>query len=284
MRDKTGISYELLVQSIFQEIHDQEDIRTIKVEHDVDIKGLTTTHQIDVLWRFAKGGITYLTLVQAKDWDSMIKQEQVLAFHAVLYDIPGHPRGVMVTRSGFQSGARTVAEAHDIGLYLLRPRLPHYTTTTLGYVKVTIDLRDRVLRATVFNPEVRTRFILADSSISTRSPIPKTYNPHNVQLLAGGGNVIGSIGGVIKNFIAEMRTTDSLSGRFSRDFPVPTYLKAPSGSKRLHRLVSLTAEIEIVPQPQQPVPWKSSGVVDFILENLQSGEQRTYRRTRGAGT
>jgi hypothetical protein len=57
MRDKTGISYELLVQSIFQEIHDQEDIRTIKVEHDVDIKGLTTTHQIDVLWRFAKGGI-----------------------------------------------------------------------------------------------------------------------------------------------------------------------------------------------------------------------------------
>ena len=257
MRDKTGISYELLVQSIFQEIHDQEDIRTIKVEHDVDIKGLTTTHQIDVLWRFAKGGITYLTLVQAKDWDSMIKQEQVLAFHAVLNDIPGQPRGVMVTRSGFQSGARTVAEAHGIGLYLLRPILPHYTTTTLGYVKVTIDLRDRVLPATVFNPEVRTRFILADSSISTRSPIPKTYNPHNVQLLAGGGNVIGSIGGVIKNFIAEMRTTDSLSGTFSRDFPVPTYLKAPSGSKRLHRLVSFTAEIEIVPQPQQTVPWKS---------------------------
>jgi len=101
----TGLPYELVVQSIFQEILDQDGACTIRVEHDVELQGRTTTHQIDVLWRFEIGGIRYLTLVQAKDWDSKIKKEHVLAFRGVLDDIPGQPRGVLITRTGFQSGS-----------------------------------------------------------------------------------------------------------------------------------------------------------------------------------
>ena len=280
----TGLPYELVVQSIFQEILDQDGACTIRVEHDVELQGRTTTHQIDVLWRFEIGGIRYLTLVQAKDWDSRIKKEHVLAFRGVLDDIPGQPRGVLITRNGFQSGARALAEAHGIGLYLLRRVLPKYTTTTLGYVEVKLDLPERVLRATVFDPEVRTRFIFADPAMSARSPVSKRYDPHNVQLLGDDGTVLGSVQHVIKGFVDEMRTTGSLSGRFDRDFPLPTYLKPSHSSKRVHRLDRITAEIEIVPQPQPPVPLASSGLVDFILEDLRSGKRQTYRRAHNIGT
>jgi len=143
-------------------------------------------------------------------------------------------------------------------------------------------LPELVLRATVFDPEVRTRFIFADPAPLTRSPVPKAYKPRNVQLLGDDGSVLGSIHDVIKGFVAEMRTTGSLSGRFDRNFPVPTYLKPSRSSKRVHRLVSITAEIEIAPQP--PVPLPSSGLVDFILENLRSGERHTYRRAHNTGT
>ena len=60
MRANTGLPYELVVQSIFQEILDQDGACTIRVEHDVELQGRTTTHQIDVLWRFEIGGIKIL--------------------------------------------------------------------------------------------------------------------------------------------------------------------------------------------------------------------------------
>jgi restriction endonuclease len=188
MQNNTGIPYELLVQSIFQEILDQESAHTIRVEHNVELKGRTTTHQIDVLWRFSIGGITYTTLVQVKDWKSKIKKENVLAFRAVLDDIPGQPRGVLVTRSGFQSGAKTLAEKHGIKLYLLWPLLPEFTMTTLGYAKVSVDLHERVLRAIVFDPKVRTGFLLADPPTLMQSPIPKVYTPRTLINCLDGGS------------------------------------------------------------------------------------------------
>ena len=123
----TGLPYELVVQSIFQEILDQDGACTIRVEHDVELQGRTTTHQIDVLWRFEIGGIRYLTLVQAKDWDSRIKKEHVLAFRGVLDDIPGQPRGVLITRTGFQSGAG---------------RLPKLTASDFTYYAVYCRVHD----------------------------------------------------------------------------------------------------------------------------------------------
>ena len=66
----TGISYELITQQIFQEILDQDSVRTIEVKHNVTIQGKTLTHQIDVFWDFDLGGIRYITVVQAKDWST----------------------------------------------------------------------------------------------------------------------------------------------------------------------------------------------------------------------
>jgi hypothetical protein len=92
----TGIPYEIALQQIFQEIHDREPGRTIKVEQNVAVKGRSVDHQIDLLWKFTIAGIDHLTIVQAKDWNQAIKQESVLAFRAILDDIPGQPRGVIV--------------------------------------------------------------------------------------------------------------------------------------------------------------------------------------------
>ena len=145
-----------------------------------------------------------------------------------------------------------------------------------------MDLPERVIRATVFDPEVRTRFIFADPATSARSPVSKRYDPRKVQLLGDDGTVLGSVRHVIKGFVDEVRTTGSLSGRFDRDFPLPTYLKPSRSSKRVHRLDRITAQIEIVPQP--PVPLAASGLGDFILEDLRSGKRQIYRRAHNIGT
>lgn len=119
-KKSTGKKYEILTQGVFQKIIDQHFVKTVEVKHNVILKGKTTNHQIDVFWEYEISGILYQTLVQTKDWASAVKQEQLLTFKAVLDDLPGQPRGVFVTKTGYQSGALEVAEKNGIVLYELR--------------------------------------------------------------------------------------------------------------------------------------------------------------------
>ena len=120
MPKNTGLPYEQLAQNIFDQIVNQDRVETIAVEQDVILQGKTVAHQIDVYWKFEQGGIEHQVVVQAKDWASAVKQEQLFAFNSVLSDLPGQPRGVFVTRTGYQSGAKQFAEAHGIKLFELR--------------------------------------------------------------------------------------------------------------------------------------------------------------------
>jgi hypothetical protein len=114
-----GKGYEALTEEVFRRLLAQQAL-CADVVRDSKVEGRGATHQIDVLFRFRAAGMDYLTIVQCKDWGSAVKQEQVFAFHTVLQDIPGQPRGVMVARSGFQEGARDYARHHGIQLYELR--------------------------------------------------------------------------------------------------------------------------------------------------------------------
>jgi len=143
--DKTpGIaqSYEILTQDIFQTILDQGDVRNIRVEHDVKLQGTTTSHQIDVYWKFVLGGVTYETVVQAKGWNERVDQGKLLEFKGVLDDLQGQPRGIFVTRKGYQAGAKKFAAAHGIILYELdeAPSGHHITMTSLGWAKVEVKV------------------------------------------------------------------------------------------------------------------------------------------------
>ena len=117
----TGRPFEQLTRRVFDALLKQQAVVNLRLEHDVVLQGLTATHQIDVYWEFDAGGITYRTVVECKDWGNAVAQGTLFSLKAVLDDLPGQPRGVVVSRSGFQEGARRFAEAHGILLYELRP-------------------------------------------------------------------------------------------------------------------------------------------------------------------
>ena len=120
MSKNTGKPYEKLTQKIFSQIVNQNSVQNINVQHDITLPGKTTSHQIDVYWEFEVGGLQYQTVIQAKDWKNKVKKEQMLAFKAILDDLPSGTKGVFVSKSGFQSGAIEVAQAHGIKIFELR--------------------------------------------------------------------------------------------------------------------------------------------------------------------
>jgi Restriction endonuclease len=117
---KSAKEYELLAQSIYQQLLKQEGIETIEVRHNQKIKGKSgAVHQIDVLWNFRQAGVEHMVAVECKNYGSAVEIGDVRNFHAVIEDI-GVARGIIVTRVGFQSGAQQFAEHHKIDLKLLR--------------------------------------------------------------------------------------------------------------------------------------------------------------------
>lgn len=120
MSKNTGVPYEHLTKYIFEQLVNQDKVETIDLKHEVPLQGKSTKHKVDVYWEFEVGGIKYITIIQAKDWNQPVEQGQLLQFKAVLDDLPFQATGIFVTRTGYQKGARDFAEANGIPLYELR--------------------------------------------------------------------------------------------------------------------------------------------------------------------
>lgn len=119
----TGKPYEVLTGMIFEQALRQDGVQNLEVTHRKIVQGITAKHEIDVFWRFTAAAIEHTVLVQCKDWGDKVDHGEMLKFVGVLGDIPGQPRGLFVTRSGYQAGARNIALAHGIALYTLREPL-----------------------------------------------------------------------------------------------------------------------------------------------------------------
>lgn len=116
----TGRDYESLVETVFSQLLEQDSVKNVVIERNKILQGKTTTHEIDVYWKFKVGGIEYETIIQAKDWSQKVPQGEMLKLKAILEDLPGQPRGIFITKTGYQQGAIDVAKANGIITYELR--------------------------------------------------------------------------------------------------------------------------------------------------------------------
>jgi hypothetical protein len=126
-QQRTGRQYEALSKKVFEGLLKLHGLENVSIEQNLTVEGKTrdvtgapVKHAIDVFWQFSFGGITYKTIVECKNWKSAVSKEKVLAFKALLDDIPSQPRGIMISSSRFQSGADKFARTHGIVLFRLR--------------------------------------------------------------------------------------------------------------------------------------------------------------------
>jgi len=115
--------YENLTKYIVAMITTASPFPTLRLERDVVLQGKATSNQIDVLWQFQDGMRTRLVLFECRAYASRLKQSAVHAWRGVVDDVSathGPCEGVMVTATGYQSGAKAVAETYGILILELR--------------------------------------------------------------------------------------------------------------------------------------------------------------------
>lgn len=118
-----NIEYEKLAQEIYQELSKSQDINTINVEHNVKIAGRSgQKHQIDVCWRYEKNSVKHTVVIECKNYNSEVSIGKVRDFWGVLSDLTDltNVSGIMVTKVGYQKGAKKYADYYGINLKELR--------------------------------------------------------------------------------------------------------------------------------------------------------------------
>lgn len=93
-------------------------------------------HQIDVYYEFSQAGVRHRVAIECKDTVRPVEKAEVGEFKSKLDDV-GNVIGVMVSRAGYQSGAKTFAEHYGI-LLLTAEGLPDMLQLLAMRVKSTM--------------------------------------------------------------------------------------------------------------------------------------------------
>lgn len=112
--------YEEFVRDVCQALLDTQGLETVRVQHDVQLPGLSRTHQVDVYWEYRLGGVHHRVIINCKLYQSTVQVNDVLVMKGVLADFPSAV-GLIVTTVGFQKGAVDFARTHAVGLKVIRP-------------------------------------------------------------------------------------------------------------------------------------------------------------------
>jgi hypothetical protein len=270
----TGTPYEKLTQQVFDAIHKAEGITNIDVRQNVKLQGKVATHQIDVYWEFLQGGITYRTVVQCKDWQSGVKQEQLFAFKSVLDDLPDQPRGVVVSRGGFQEGAREFAKAHGILLYELRePRDADWD----GYIReVHIEGRLLAPRVHAFEVVPDTAWIKAEKLRLGLgdAPIEVSYGGPlgRLHFFREDGTPLTNGGDLAEPLVPKV---EGERARVRHEFEAPTFMETHHPVLTRMKVLAVEVDAELVLAMSLPILINVNQFVAFILKNVADGSFRS---------
>lgn len=94
---------------------EEEKLNNFTITHNVKIPAFDGTYQIDIYAEFTAMSVTFKVLCECKQYSKPVGRDKVAELHSKLESIGAH-KGILLSTSGFQSGAVEFAKAHGIAL------------------------------------------------------------------------------------------------------------------------------------------------------------------------
>lgn len=125
--------YERFTQEIYQQLVDSDVVKATTVQHNVKLIGRSgQKHQIDVYWEYEIAGNMHKVAIECKNYNKSVPLSVVQGFKGVLDDLNG-VNGIIVTKKGFQIGAKQYAK--EWGISLKELRTPDRGETIIGEIE-----------------------------------------------------------------------------------------------------------------------------------------------------
>ncbi|HML66110.1 MAG TPA: restriction endonuclease [Dysgonomonas sp.] len=133
--------YEKLAREIYQGLINAEGIHTIDVKHNVKLTGKSgQEHQVDVYWEYEIAGVKLKVIIECKNYNTTVPIGKVRDFFGLLADLT-NVSGIMVTKIGYQAGAK--AYANYYGIELKELRTPDKEESIIGELELSIGINRR---------------------------------------------------------------------------------------------------------------------------------------------
>jgi len=223
-----------------------------------------------------KGKISYRNVVQTKDWGGPVTQGEMYKLKAVLDDLPNQPRGIFVSRNGYQKGALRVAEKNGILTYKLEIVFnDDNQSVAMGILEWQMSLSD----AGNYSFTVDGEWIKAECK-RLGLPLP-TLKP--TRFYAKDMDFYDEAGNVVANLlrIAQSKYPEKLSRSAKKvhvhKFKKPTFMN--SGHDKPPRYKVLSVKFTITTERHvQRTPIVGEPIVEFILENVLEDSRQRFDR------
>jgi len=312
MNDKTGKRYEGLTQTVFQAIVNQDAVRTISVQRNITLQGKgKLKHKIDVYWKYEIGDVAYETIVEAKDWKTSVDKGRMRQFRDVLKDLPNQPKGIFVSRGGYQKGARDLAIEEGILIYELReadaPPSVTLSGTGWGQIKLVsmpfdgvISIGDEPIsnnlyalgfEIDVFNPgysninvDVSQSWLQSEYPHLDVSAVNKIEVPHGVSdLYNEHGDVVNNLFTVLQAIAKDLAAKGAKEKREINVFEQPTFVM--TGLPMFPRLKINSAAADVsIEHTRETRRAQMSSFGQWIFRNIKFGNTRLFLSTPSVGT
>jgi hypothetical protein len=143
---KPYTEYEKFTQEVYQQLSNYHHWGIKNIQHNIKLKGRSgCEHQIDVYWEYEKDGVSHRVAIECKNYNNRVSKRIVCAFQGVLDDLDG-VEGIMVSKKGYQQGAKEYAKQYDIMLKELRE--PGVRESIIGNIEIHIhnDIRHTLFK------------------------------------------------------------------------------------------------------------------------------------------
>jgi|SRR5271166_567253 len=139
----TAAEYEELTKKLVGLLASHFGAITTRLERNVTIDGRSGPNQIDVIWEGPIGDEVQRFVFECRHYKSPIKRAALHAFRSIVDDIGAEmpTTGLMVTRTGYQSGAIQVADTYDIIVIELHEPTQQDTTGRLLQINFSMTMR-----------------------------------------------------------------------------------------------------------------------------------------------
>ena len=119
-----GESYEELVKDIYEALGKAYGVEILGWGRSCKVPGNSgESHQIDVYTSHNTGIHVYKTAIECKDWNTKKVGKDVITKLSFILKDSSIDKGVVVSKSGFTSGAKSLAKFENISLVELRQPL-----------------------------------------------------------------------------------------------------------------------------------------------------------------
>jgi hypothetical protein len=239
--DATSMSsteYEELTQLLVDRIAQRSPVTTTRLEHDVKLPGRATSHQIDVLWEFTTGsGVPHRVIFECRfkggNTGRKLEQNDALAFKGVVDEV-GHESipttGVMVHLTGYQRGAKKVADTY--GVIILELREPNDKDVAGRLMAIQVSFSARV-------PVVKDLHLDVSETLSDALQAPVLN--YSLEVEDAGGQRLSVMDLLQEGEISSLEDEVTPLHRVTRSFDPPVILMADG--EPVARVCSISATV-----------------------------------------